>query len=646
MPFKVQFFLFALLAMVFSGLCWLASVYFSPLSQVENWLLDMRVAVLSPIRAEAGNVVIVGITEETLSTLTYRQPIDRAFLADLLERIDRAGASVIALDVLLDQATEPEKDQRLKDLLRELETPVFAAYVPPGDSLTESQQRFLDDFVPVGKRALVNLRRDAADGVVRSVLAEGRSGVPGLANAMAYSSDQIEILSLQRNSQGTSSAFTFYPAHIVSKLPDSWFAGKHVLIGADLPLQDRHPTSFQALLGPQEGARPGVEIHAHALVNLMGQSDYKRLGAMGHLPAMFALALLALLIGRSDWHGAVKALSLLMLISVYWAFGLVLMQHFNMVSLVMTPLLCTLLALSAGVALASREHRSQKIFIRKAMSHYVAPEIVADLQRNPEKLKLGGERRVLSILFTDIAGFTGLSERVEATLLLDKLNLYLHGMGEIINRHAGIVDKYIGDAVVGLFNAPLDVPDHARLAVKCAIELDAFAQHFMQAANAQGLQWGETRIGVHTGEVIVGNMGGEKRFDYTAVGDAMNTAARLEGLNKYLPTRMCVSEQTVQLLETESFEAMLCEVAQVVLKGKESTIRVFTPFACSTDEARASVAHYQAAMKTLNSGQMEKALNEFKSIQTDQTELSRLVLFQQSRLVAGSAGQPFVLEDK
>ncbi len=537
----------------------------------------MRVALFAPLAANNSNIVIVGITEETLESLTYRQPVDRELLANVLERVDRAGAAVIGLDVLLDQATEPQKDQRLMDVLRTLDTPVFAAYARPQDNLTDQQVDYLNKFVPVGKRALVNLRRDAIDGVVRGVLAEDNSGLPGLANVIANSKRHVEILALQRGMGDSLAAFPVYPAHVVDNLPDSWFAGKQVLVGANLPMQDRYPTSFQALYGLQDGARPGVEIHAHAVANLSGQTDYRRLGAAGHLPVFLLFSLMALLAGKSDLHWAVKVLLITGLGFVFLTAANWVMLHFQWVPLVLTPFLCLLLAASVGVVLASREHRSQKLFIRKAMSHYVAPEIVADLQKHPEKLSLGGQRKELSMIFTDIAGFTSLSEQVEPTVLLNTLNQYLHGMSEIIAKHRGIVDKYIGDAVVALFNAPLDVTDHALDAVMCAAELDRFAQEFMQVANTRGLKWGETRIGVHTGEVIVGNMGGQKRFDYTAVGDAMNIASRLEGANKYLSTRVCIGENTVTKLdESKRQELGICEVAQVVLKGRSAALRVYT----------------------------------------------------------------------
>lgn len=649
LSFRLQLLLLAGLSWVLAVLFWLASIWLTPLSQVENWFLDLRVSLMAPAGDSSENIVIVGITEETLSTLTYRQPIDRAFLASIIQRIDRARPMAIGLDVLLDQPTEPLKDQLLKNTIQQIDSPFFAAYASTSDSLDSRQFDFLNNFVPVGKRALVNLRRDSADGVVRSVLAVGENNVPGLPNAMANADHQIGVLALQRNANEEAGAFPVYPAHIINTLPDSWFTGKWVLLGAVLPLQDRYPSSFQALMGLQDGARPGIEIHAHALSNLLKQNDYQRMGFEYQLPAMFTLVFLGLLIGRSDWKSWQKLFFIVFFTCTFWAFGAAAMRHLHLAPLVITPLLCMLVASSIGVVIAGRQHRAQKLFIRHAMSHYVAPEIVSDLQRHPEKLALGGQRRVLSIVFTDIAGFTELSEQVEAGFLLNQLNTYLHGMSEIINRHQGIVDKYIGDSVVGLFNAPLDVEQHALCAVNCAIEMDLFAQQFKLALNRQGIHWGETRIGVHTGEVIVGNMGGQKRFDYTAIGSAMNTAARLEGLNKYLPTRVCVSDETVRYCGSVLPQsAVFCSVAEVLLKGKEIPLHVYTPLLAKDAQQQEAIAQYNANMAMLKQvgADLQDLQVRLKNIQTDHADLAALLLFQQQRFSGGVLGKTIVLQDK
>jgi adenylate cyclase len=165
--------------------------------------------------------------------------------------------------------------------------------------------------------------------------------------------------------------------------------------------------------------------------------------------------------------------------------------------------------------------------------------MVDRLARDRNSLRLGGERRELSFLFTDIAGFTEMSEQLPPEDLTGLLNDYFDGMSDVIAAHHGMIDKFIGDAVVALFGAPTADANHALNAVRAAAAMDAFAEEFRRGHRGQGI--GITRIGVHTGMASVGNFGGRKRFDYTAMGDAMNTAARLESVNKTLGTRVTVS---------------------------------------------------------------------------------------------------------
>ena len=211
--------------------------------------------------------------------------------------------------------------------------------------------------------------------------------------------------------------------------------------------------------------------------------------------------------------------------------------------------------------------------LRSAFSLYLAPPLVEALARDPSRLKLGGELKELSFVFTDLEGFTQLAEAADPRHLVQWLNVYLDGLCGIAMEHGGIVDKIVGDAVHVIFNAPLDQPDHARRAVLCALALDAFAQAYSAELNARGVAFGATRIGVNTGLAVVGNFGGERRFDYTAHGDAINTAARLEAANKALGTRICVAQATLAASGVEGF----APVGTLSLKGKSQGVEVFTP---------------------------------------------------------------------
>jgi adenylate cyclase len=179
----------------------------------------------------------------------------------------------------------------------------------------------------------------------------------------------------------------------------------------------------------------------------------------------------------------------------------------------------------------------------------------------------------MTYLFTDIQNFTTMSEKLESRALAQLLNAYLDGMTEIIMRHEGMVDKFIGDAVFAIFNAPIDLPDHGQKAVRCMLALDKFAEEFRRQQQALGIPLGVTRIGVHTGNAVIGNFGSHARFTYTAQGDAVNTAARIEGINKYFGTRLCVSGATRALCADIAFRP----VASVVLKGKTEALELWEP---------------------------------------------------------------------
>ena len=227
------------------------------------------------------------------------------------------------------------------------------------------------------------------------------------------------------------------------------------------------------------------------------------------------------------------------------------------------------------------------------LSRYFSPNLATELAENPDFMNLGGERRELSFVFTDLADFTPLVETLEPDVIIPLLNEYLDHMTQIAFRHGGTIEKIVGDAVHAIFGAPLDQPDHAARAVECAMAMDAFAQGFRQEKKAAGVPLGVTRIGVHSGSAIVGNFGGEVFFDYTAHGDAINTAARLESVNKHLGTRICVSANVVE--QIQGFTGR--PVGTIVLKGKTKGLQVFEPLDFGQADTPATQAYRDAFAK-------------------------------------------------
>jgi len=235
------------------------------------------------------------------------------------------------------------------------------------------------------------------------------------------------------------------------------------------------------------------------------------------------------------------------------------------------------IASMADALIVFRAATSERVAAERAranLSRYFSPNLAEHLASKPETFELGGERRVLTFLFTDLASFTALVEQLDPTIVVAVMNAYIGGVSAIVFEHGGTVDTVVGDAVHAIFGAPMEQPDHAARGVACALAIDAFAQSFAAEKVAENIPVGITRIGVHTGSAIVGNFGGEDYFHYTAHGDAINTAARLETANKAFGTRMCVSADTAH--DIPDFVGR--PIGNLTLKGKIKEIFVFEPF--------------------------------------------------------------------
>ena len=241
--------------------------------------------------------------------------------------------------------------------------------------------------------------------------------------------------------------------------------------------------------------------------------------------------------------------------------------------------------------------RSEAQAAHALLSRYFSPQVAEALSSGDGISELGGERRTATFLFTDLTDFTSLVESSDPDSIVELLNSYLDGVAQIIFRHEGTVMKVIGDAVEATFGAPLQQPDHCARAVACALEIDSFAEQHRAACAKKGMPLGHTRIGINTGEAIIGNFGGNSFFDYTAYGDAVNIAARLEAANKAIGTRICVSENVVQ--EIEGFLGR--PSGRLVLKGRSEPLLTYEPL--RSDEVNSDLlTEYVSAYEMMAEG--------------------------------------------
>jgi len=228
-----------------------------------------------------------------------------------------------------------------------------------------------------------------------------------------------------------------------------------------------------------------------------------------------------------------------------------------------------------------------------ALSRHFSPELAKRLAAGGEGEGIAVQWRDVATIFTDITGFTSLVESAAPETLGELLNEYVGGMTEVVFAHEGTVAKIIGDAIQVLFNAPGDQPDYATRAVACAHDLDHWAQDFCARQKARGVNFGTTRIGIHAGPALVGNFGGNRFFDYTAYGDTINTAARLEAANKHLGTRICVSSSVAE--RAGNFQGR--PVGELVLRGRREALRAFEPLPQAKFEAPATALYSEAFAK-------------------------------------------------
>jgi adenylate cyclase len=345
------------------------------------------------------------------------------------------------------------------------------------------------------------------------------------------------------------------------------FADKWVIIGStSTALFDQKATPFSS-----EGNYPGMEIHASVLDNLLHGSFLWRVPAwMVWILILIAAGLIGLagrLTRATRWNVTAclgtSAACFALSVGAFWSAGLIV----DLVA-VQAGVLASFVAVTIANFVSERRSRQQ---VRNIFQHYLDPRVVRGLLEAPDRLKLGGERRVCTVFFSDIAGFTGVAEHMQPEQLVELMNLFLGEMTEIIIQRGGFVDKYIGDAIMAVFGAPADLPGHAKAACQAALDCHRQMNELRRRFAEHGWPPLEIRVGLNTGEMIVGNMGSKRRMNYTVMGDAVNLASRLEGANKQFGSSSLVGPLT---REQAGEDFLFRELDLLRVKGKQEPVRI------------------------------------------------------------------------
>jgi class 3 adenylate cyclase/CHASE2 domain-containing sensor protein len=388
-----------------------------------------------------------------------------------------------------------------------------------------------------------------------------------------------------RGQARTFDAFAAADVPVLAAFAPEYFRDRIVLLGSGFHDPEKFRTPYSAFVEPgaDEDAYQwtfGVEIHANLLQNILDGSWVDPVGMGGRI-LLLVLASLATVLAVFRFGATPGAAAALAVGGAVWVAGFALWSRgasdqADYALLPIVPgLLVTALAYTAATAWTALVEGREKRFIKGAFGKYLSPDLVDRIASDPAALGLGGTRRTLSILFSDLSGFTDLSERLDPQELVAQLNQYLEDMTGVVLGTGGYLDKYIGDAIMAFWNAPSPSEDHADRALRCAVLM----QRAMTALNRRWLEEDPdteplvVRIGVNTGEAVVGNVGGEARFDYSAIGDPVNLAARLEPANKTYDTLIMCSEDTLRAATPGAVRTR--ELDLVAVKGKTRPVRVF-----------------------------------------------------------------------
>jgi adenylate cyclase len=582
----------ALMPWIFAALCWAVMALISLTAswqQIEFKLLDSMTVKSAPNRS-AFPISIVGIDEASFSELGLQWPWPRRLHAELIDQLTAAGAAVIVFDVVFAEASNKEDDALFADAIRRADNVVLAADRVYRESSSIRQWLRLDPlqtFTDAGAKVGLATVTLGPDLVVRQIPESSDALWRTVAVRLIQKHPEIGAnLNIKPGSYiryaGGDHTFPYISYHEVVKptgsIPADFFKGQVVIVGRDIKASpdaesaqaDMFATPFLASTG---WLTPGAEVHANILETIFGNGAITRL-PIGAVAVLLAFVAATSAVAMRRWRPLWSllfgvAITGILAVATWGAFLELNLWIPAGSSLAVIALMY--LSLGGHSYLVEQARRKE---ITRAFSLYVTPQVVNTMIEHPERVNLGGERREITLMFTDLTGFTTFSEALTPEQVTYLLNRHFTDMTDVILEHKGTVVQFMGDAIMAFWGAPLDDDDHAYNAVVTAIEMQSAMAALRTDLAKEGLPQVHMRIGIHSGSAVVGNLGSAKRLGYTAVGDDVNLAARLEGINKLYGTEIMVSEDTARRVEGR---IALRLIDKVIVKGKSQSVDVFSP---------------------------------------------------------------------
>ena len=615
----------AILLALLPGLLGLGLLFWPPASILESSGLDL-LFLLRGVRPVPKDICVVAIDEDSFAVrnLDPARAWPRRLHGELVRVLARAGARAVAFDVLFDRAGDPEQDAAFQKGLAEAGNVVLGSTVEQIEDPRFRQMRLIGPIDPLAEAAGavgdVSLMEDR-DGVIRSawLLHDGRPSLAlaayevatGAASARQGGPRLIDYYGPSR----TVPTISLYQALEPDKhLPTGFFKDKIVFVGASLvaaagptEAKDSFRTPFR---GGTRGNTFGVEIHATVAANLL---EGRRITPAPPLLAAVMLLLLPVLVTVVFIYlrpvGAAFALLGLELIP-FGAAYLVFVRQEIWLPLVIPAVVQIPVAYVTSVIWYYLTTVREREKIRKAFAFYLSPSMIRRIAESPGQLNLGGEEIVGTAMFTDIKGFTTIAEGLTAPETAALLNDYFSVATGHVFDTGGTLIKYIGDAIFAIWGAPLHMPDHAAAACRAAVGMARLERSLGDRPAGRLL----TRIGVHTGSMLVGNLGSSQRFDYTAIGDTINLAARLEGLNKIFGTRALASGETMAVTDGSLVSRLIGRV-QVVGRAKPVDVYELLGLAgeATTPDMRA-IERFARALEDYQARRFREAATGFEEV--------------------------------
>lgn len=559
------------------------------------------------------SILIVAIDDQSLQEIG-RWPWNRDVFAKAIDALKEA--KVIGIDVAFFEQSTPEYDRQLGEAASKANVVVPVEYL----SFAKQEDKVIGQrmLLPIkaldrAKRGYVNIVTDV-DGMTRAINMDISEEYDNFAYVVYNEYWKKELTDKPArflvNFVGAPGSYKTYSiTDVINGRADiSEFKDRLVLIGATSP--DMHDDYFVPTSGGK--AMPGVEIHANAIQTMINK-DF--LAEESWIVNALILLISSLLIAVVAAKWGIKGITIVSpLIIIGYIFGAIYAFDYGLIMNMVYLPLTVISVYTSETIYAYRATKKEKQQIKDALSKYVAPAVVSEIMKHPENLKLGGQKKEITIFFSDIRGFTTISEKLTPEKLVHLLNEYLTAMTDIIMKRQGLVDKYIGDAVMAFWGAPLEQKDHAENACYSSLEMKETLNSLNKKWAKEGFPEIKIGIGLNTGPAVIGNMGSYERFNYTAMGDTINTGSRLEGLTKQYGVMIIASEDT-QKKAGDGFVFRKIDLVQV--KGKYKPTYIYE-LVCRKEELTAEIEqkihNYENGFSLYLERKWDKAIKEFERV--------------------------------